>query len=116
MDREEHAYLASGLSGMDAMSDFLLELRSEEIPARMQERARSFLGTDLATALGQHGIAFFGLTLPRFFGEDDLLSGQFFSVHLFFVWVFLSLIGLHVLAGLKHLIINKDGVFQRMWF
>ena len=27
-----------------------------------------------------------------------------------------GLISLHALAGLKHLVIDKDGVFQRMWF
>ena len=31
------------VSGVDRMSDFLLELRSEEIPARMQAGARADL-------------------------------------------------------------------------
>lgn len=70
----------------------------------------------LGASLGQYGISFFGFTLPRFFGENHSLSKQLFDVHIFFVWVLVGLIGLHVLAGLKHLIINKDRVFQRMWF
>nr|WP_317893078.1 glycine--tRNA ligase subunit beta [uncultured Sphingomonas sp.] len=38
------------------MSDFLLELRSEEIPARMQERAREDLAKLFAAELGKAGL------------------------------------------------------------
>ncbi|MCG7348156.1 glycine--tRNA ligase subunit beta [Sphingomonas sp. ACRSK] len=38
------------------MSDFLLELRSEEIPARMQERAREDLAKLFAAELGRAGL------------------------------------------------------------
>jgi cytochrome b561 len=37
-------------------------------------------------------------------------------MHSVIAWVFVGLISLHLLAALKHLLINKDGVFQRMWF
>ena len=39
------------------MSDFLLELLSEEIPARMQAKARNDLARLLAEALGKAGLA-----------------------------------------------------------
>ena len=29
-------------------------------------------------------------------------------------WILVGLISLHALAGLKHLLIDRDGVFQRM--
>ena len=35
--------MGQGLSGVEPVSDFLLELRSEEIPARMQAGARADL-------------------------------------------------------------------------
>jgi glycyl-tRNA synthetase beta chain len=48
--------MAGTLPGVDGMSDFLLELRSEEIPARMQERAREDLAKLFATELGKAGL------------------------------------------------------------
>jgi glycyl-tRNA synthetase beta chain len=48
--------MAGALSGVDGMTDFLLELRSEEIPARMQERAREDLAKLFATELGKAGL------------------------------------------------------------
>ena len=44
------------------MTDFLLELRSEEIPARMQGKAREDLARLFGQALGNHGIDFLKLT------------------------------------------------------
>jgi glycyl-tRNA synthetase beta chain len=43
MDQEERGGLEREVPGVDGMSDFLLELRSEEIPARMQAGARASL-------------------------------------------------------------------------
>ncbi len=40
MDRDKHAHVADEIPGMGGVSDFLLELRSEEIPSRMQAAAR----------------------------------------------------------------------------
>jgi cytochrome b561 len=31
------------------------------------------------------------------------------------VTLFITLIAIHVTAALKHLLVNRDGVFQRMW-
>ena len=66
--------------------------------------------------LSKNGLAFFGLQLPRVFAPNHDLSEFFFSAHSTIAWVLVGLISLHVLAALKHLLINKDGVFQRMWF
>ena len=46
------------ISGVDEVSTFLLELRSEEIPARMQADARMHLQTDVEAALRSAGIDF----------------------------------------------------------
>lgn len=43
MDQEERSPVGCKVSGVDSMSNFLLELRSEEIPARMQAGARADL-------------------------------------------------------------------------
>jgi cytochrome b561 len=65
--------------------------------------------------LSKGGITLFGLPLPRLMGANHDLSEIFFFAHSVIAWVFVGLISLHVLAALKHLLVNKDGVFQRMW-
>lgn len=62
------------------------------------------------------GIAVFGYPLPRVFAANHDISELFFSAHSVIAWILVGLITLHVLAALKHLLVNKDGVFQRMWF
>lgn len=51
------------ISGVDEMSDFLLELRSEEIPARMQAGARAELEKLFRAAMAAAGVAVGELTL-----------------------------------------------------
>lgn len=63
-----------------------------------------------------HGIMFFGWPLPDWINKNHDLAEQFFDVHGTVVWALVVLIVLHIIAALKHLFINKDGVFQRMWF
>jgi len=64
--------------------------------------------------LSKSGVAFFGLALPRWFAPDHALAEQCFGLHELGAWTLAGLIVLHVLAGLKHLLLDKDGVFQRM--
>jgi cytochrome b561 len=60
-------------------------------------------------------VSFFGARVPKILAANHDLSEIFFSMHSVIAWVFVGLISLHFLAGLKHLLINRDGVFQRMW-
>jgi cytochrome b561 len=61
------------------------------------------------------GVAFFGSQLPRVFAANHDLAELFFSAHSVIAWALVGVISLHVLAALKHLLVDKDGVFQRMW-
>lgn len=71
--------------------------------------------TGLAGALlSKSGVAFFGLALPRWFAPDHGLAEQCFELHELAAWTLAGLVVLHVLAGLKHLLLDRDGVFQRM--
>ena len=71
--------------------------------------------TGLAGALlSKSGAAFFGLALPRWFAPDHALAEQWYGLHELAAWTLAGLVVLHVLAGLKHLLLDKDGVFQRM--
>lgn len=65
--------------------------------------------------LSKDGVAFFGFQAPRLFTANHDLAELFFSAHSVIAWALVGFISLHVLAALKHLLINKDGVFQRMW-
>jgi cytochrome b561 len=62
------------------------------------------------------GIRFFGYPLPRLFAEDKTLYWVFNRVHVYTSYVFAALVAVHIAAALKHLLVNRDGVFQRMWF
>lgn len=70
----------------------------------------------IGAMLSKSGVVFFGRTLPRLFTPDHDLAEIFFTVHSVTAWILVGLISLHVLAAVKHLVIDKDGVFQRMWF
>jgi cytochrome b561 len=60
------------------------------------------------------GIRFFGHPLPVL-GWDDRGIYRFFNrIHVYTSYVFAVLIAVHVGAALKHLLIDRDGVFQRM--
>jgi cytochrome b561 len=68
----------------------------------------------LGALLSKDGLVFFGFQLPRMFSINHDLSESLFSAHSTIAWVLVGLITLHVLAALKHLFVNRDGVFQRM--
>jgi len=64
----------------------------------------------------KHTLIFFGLLEPRLVAPDHDISELFFSLHSIAAWLLVILVGVHVLAALKHLLFDKDGVFERMWF
>ena len=68
------------------------------------------------SAYSKRGIEFFGLAIPRAVTPNDGLAETLFTAHSVVAWVLVALIAIHVLAALKHLIVNRDGVFERMWF
>lgn len=68
-----------------------------------------------ASLLSKRGIVFFGWALPRLFEANRALAKIFYIAHWVTAWILMSLLAVHVLAALKHLLIDRDGVFQRMW-
>lgn len=70
----------------------------------------------IGSLLSKNGIVFFGATLPRVFTANHDLAEIFYGAHSITAWLLVGLVALHVSAGLKHLLVNRDGVFQRMWF
>lgn len=77
------------------------------------------LGMPLVGFLGStfsgYPIKYFGILLPQWGFKSPSLKDFFSAVHLGFAWIFMTSIALHTGAALKHLLINRDGVFWRMW-
>jgi cytochrome b561 len=69
----------------------------------------------LGASFSKSGIAFFGTSLPVWTVPNHDTAELFFGLHSALAWVLVALIALHAVGGLKHLLIDKDGVFQRMW-
>lgn len=61
------------------------------------------------------GLHFFGPATNAGVTPVHDTAEQFFGIHEVLVWVLVVLVVLHVLAGLKHLLVDRDGVFERMW-
>ncbi|MFZ3142294.1 cytochrome b [Polaromonas sp.] len=70
----------------------------------------------IGSLLTERGIVFFGIPLPSVLQANHDLAELFFEAHSVTIWILIGLVTVHALAGLKHLLIDKDGVFQRMWF
>jgi cytochrome b561 len=69
----------------------------------------------IASNLSKWGVNFFNVVkLPPWGSDDKLLYAFFNQIHIITSWVLLTLVILHVLAGLKHLLVDRDGVFSRM--
>lgn len=68
----------------------------------------------LTSSFSKYGPKLFGIPLPQWGWEDAALRENFATVHRVAALVFAVLIAIHIAAALKHLIFDKDGVFQRM--
>ena len=60
------------------------------------------------------GIKFFGYPLPRLGWEDKSIYLIFNRIHVYTSYVFAALMALHIAAAFKHLLTDRNGVFQRM--
>lgn len=69
----------------------------------------------LGSSFTKYPILYFGMRLPHWGWDAPALKDLCSQVHLVTVTIFIILIAIHVAAALKHLLVNRDGVFQRMW-
>lgn len=70
----------------------------------------------LGASYTKAGVQLFGLPTPYWAGPDHDAAEWLFGIHSALVWLLLAVVGVHLMAAVKHLLIDKDGVFQRMWF
>jgi cytochrome b561 len=69
----------------------------------------------LGSSFTKYPIVYWGMRLPHWGWDAPALKALCSQVHFVTVIIFITLIAIHVGAALKHLIIDRDGVFQRMW-
>lgn len=68
-----------------------------------------------ASNFSKHGIKFFGTTLKPWGPDLPQVYAFFNGLHIVTAFVFCALIVGHVLVALRHLLIDHDAVFARMW-
>jgi cytochrome b561 len=68
----------------------------------------------LSSSFNKYGVKFFGIELPKWGWEDATLRDLFMKCHHLIAVLLVALILVHVLAALKHLLVDRDGIFQRM--
>jgi cytochrome b561 len=68
----------------------------------------------LAASYTKSGVLFFGLATPHWAVPSPEQVERYAGIHATLAWSLAALAGLHVAAALKHLLWDKDGVFQRM--
>lgn len=68
----------------------------------------------IASNFSKHGVKFFGRPLPPWGPDAPVVYAAFNLLHIATAWVFTALIVGHVLVALRHALVARDGVFQRM--
>jgi len=69
----------------------------------------------VASNFSKHGVNFFNSIRLAPWGSDDKLIYAFFNqTHKITSWLLLTLVILHVLAALKHLLVDRDTIFSRI--
>lgn len=68
----------------------------------------------LGSVFSGYPIKYFGSSFPAWGWKDETLKELFSTIHYTVALTFMTLIAVHVLAALKHWLIDRDGVFHRM--
>ena len=70
----------------------------------------------IGSVYSKAGLHFFGPVTHAGVTPVRDTAESFFGYHEILVWITVGLVVLHVIGGLKHLLVDRDRVFQRMWF
>lgn len=73
------------------------------------------LSGSLGSSFSGYPIRYFGWKLPGWGWSAPALKELFGTIHYVTVWILMALIALHAAAALRHLLVDRDGVFWRMW-
>jgi cytochrome b561 len=68
-----------------------------------------------ASNFSKYGVKFFGIALGPWGADMPKVYALFNGAHVATAYIFSALLAIHVLATLKHALINRDQVFGRVW-
>ena len=68
----------------------------------------------VGSLFSKYDLLFLGIKIPKFFEHDAFIKELMTNTHQWTAYIFLAIICIHILAAVKHLIIDCDGVFERM--
>jgi cytochrome b561 len=69
----------------------------------------------IASNFSRFGVHFLGLKMPPWGPDLPAVYAVFNGIHRYTGYVFAALIVFHVAGALKHLLVDRDEVFARMW-
>ena len=69
----------------------------------------------LGSSFTPYPIKYFGVTLPHWGWDSPALKDLFSALHLGTAGLLMLVLALHVAAALKHLLVDGDEIFFRMW-
>jgi cytochrome b561 len=69
----------------------------------------------VASNFSKHGIKLFGFPLAPWGADSPGVYSFFNGLHVATAWVFCLLIAGHIAVALKHALVDRDGVFSRIW-
>jgi len=70
----------------------------------------------LGSSFTKYPILYWGIKLPQWGWDSPALKDFMSQLHLTTVIIFIVLIALHIAAALKHWLVDRDGIVERMWF
>jgi cytochrome b561 len=68
----------------------------------------------LGSVASGYPVKVFGFVLPAWGAKDDAIKAAMSAVHLGLSWVLAAAVSLHVAASVKHVVVDRDGLLQRM--
>ena len=68
----------------------------------------------LGSEYSGYPVKYFGMTLPGWAGKDVALKDFLSGAHLVNSWLLAGLVALHVVAAIKHALVDRDGLLARM--
>lgn len=69
----------------------------------------------LGSSFTKYPIKYFGVTLPHWGWDSPALKELFSTLHFATASLLMAVLAVHVAAALKHLLIDRDEIFFRMW-
>ena len=68
----------------------------------------------VGSLFSKYDLVFIGIKIPKLLEHDPLIKELMTITHQCTAYFFLTIICIHVLAAVKHMVIDCDGVFERM--